>query len=151
MHKPYDREQVSKIVSDIERYTTDLRELGITSREDLEDRRTLYALSMLLFTIINRSLDLADEVIITNRLGMPQSYKEIFDILRRRRFIDRELAEEMAALVFYRNMIAHQYDDLTDDDLWSLFQRLDTILLFVERMKEIIREGPPAKGKGKGR
>jgi uncharacterized protein YutE (UPF0331/DUF86 family) len=149
MHKPYDREQVSKIVSDIERYTTDLRELGITSREDLEDRRTLYALSMLLFTIINRSLDLADEVIITNRLGMPQSYKEIFDILRRRRFIDRELAEEMAALVFYRNMIAHQYDDLTDDDLWSLFQRLDTILLFVERMKEIIREGPPAKGKGR--
>jgi uncharacterized protein YutE (UPF0331/DUF86 family) len=149
MHKPYDREQVSKIVSDIERYTTDLRELGITSREDLEDRRTLYALSMLLFTIINRSLDLADEVIITNRLGMPQSYKEIFDILRRRRFIDRELAEEMAALVFYRNMIAHQYDDLTDDDLWSLFQRLDTILLFVERMKEIIREGPPGKGKGR--
>jgi uncharacterized protein YutE (UPF0331/DUF86 family) len=149
MHKPYDREQVSKIVSDIERYTTDLRELGITSREDLEDRRTLYALSMLLFTIINRSLDLADEVIITNRLGMPQSYKEIFDILRRRRFIDRELAEEMAALVFYRNMIAHQYDDLTDDDLWSLFQRLDTTLLFVERMKEIIREGPPAKGKGR--
>jgi uncharacterized protein YutE (UPF0331/DUF86 family) len=147
MHKPYDREQVSKIVSDIERYTTDLRELGITSREDLEDRRTLYALSMLLFTIINRALDLADEVIITNRLGMPQSYKEIFDILRRRRFIDRELAEEMAALVFYRNMIAHQYDDLTDDDLWSLFQRLDTTLLFVERMKEIIREGPPAKGK----
>ena len=150
MHKPYDREAVSKIISDIERYTKDLQELDITAREDLEDHRTLYALSMLLFTIINRSLDLADEVIITNRLGMPQSYREIFDILRRRRFIDRELAEEMAALVFYRNMIAHQYDDLTDDDLWSLFQRFDTILAFVERMKEIIREGPPGK-KGKGR
>jgi uncharacterized protein YutE (UPF0331/DUF86 family) len=150
MHKPYDREQVTKVVSDIERYTKDLQELDIRAREDLEDRRTLYALSMLLFTIINRALDLADEVIITNRLGMPQSYKEIFDILRRRRFIDRDLAEEMAALVFYRNMIAHQYDDLTDDDLWALLQRLDTILKFVERMKEIIREGPPAK-KGKGR
>jgi uncharacterized protein YutE (UPF0331/DUF86 family) len=147
MHKPYDRETVSKILSDIERYTKDLQELGISSREDLEDRRTLYALSMLLFTIINRALDLADEVIITNRLGMPSSYREIFDILRRRRFIDRDLAEDMAALVFYRNMIAHQYDDLTDDDLYSLFQRLDTILKFVERMKEIIREGPPAKGK----
>ena len=147
MHKPYDREAVSKIISDIERYTKDLQELDITAREDLEDRRTLYALSMLLFTIINRALDLADEVIITNRLGMPQSYREIFDILRRRRFIDRELAEEMAALVFYRNMIAHQYDDLTDDDLYSLFRRLDTILKFVDRMKEIIREGPPARGK----
>ncbi len=52
----------------------------------------------------------------------------------------------MAALVFYRNMIAHQYDDLTDDDLYSLFQRLGTIQKFVDRMKEIIREGPP-KGK----
>ena len=151
MHKPYDREQVSKIVSDIERYTRDLQELDIKCREELEDRRTLYALSMLLFTILNRSLDLADEVIITNRLGMPQSYREIFDILKRRGFIDRRLADEMARLVFYRNMIAHQYDDLTDDDLWSLFSRLDTILAFVERMKEIIREGPPARGKGKGR
>ncbi|HMK15314.1 MAG TPA: DUF86 domain-containing protein, partial [Methanomicrobiales archaeon] len=107
MHKPYDREQVSKIVSDIERYTKDLQELDIRAREDLEDRRTLYALSMLLFTIINRALDLADEVIITNRLGMPQSYKEIFEILRRRGFIDRKLADEMARIVFYRNMIAH--------------------------------------------
>ncbi|MGE5832270.1 MAG: type VII toxin-antitoxin system HepT family RNase toxin [Methanomicrobiales archaeon] len=147
MHKPYDREQVTKIISDIERYTKDLQELGISGREELEDRRTLYALSMLLFTIINRALDLADEVIITNRLGMPQSYREIFDILRRRRFIDRELAEEMAALVFYRNMIAHQYDDLTDDDLYSLFQRLGTITKFVDRMKEIIREGPQARGR----
>jgi len=146
MHKPYDREQVSKIISDIERYTKDLQELGISAREDLEDRRTLYALSMLLFTIINRALDLADEVIITNRLGMPQSYREVFDILRRRRFIDRKLADEMAALVFYRNMIAHQYDDLTDDDLYSLYERLGTILSFVDRMKEIIREGS-TKGK----
>ncbi|MDD1668379.1 MAG: DUF86 domain-containing protein [Methanomicrobiales archaeon] len=146
MHKPYDREQVTKIISDIERYTKDLQELGISGRDDLEDRRTLYALSMLLFTIINRALDLADEVIITNRLGMPSSYREVFDILKRRRFIDRDLSEDMAALVFYRNMIAHQYDDLTDDDLYSLFERLGTIQKFVDRMKEIIREGPP-KGK----
>ena len=147
MHKPYDREQVSKIISDIERYTKDLQELDIRAREDLEDRRTLYALSMLLFTIINRALDLADEVILTNQLGMPQSYREIFDTLRRRGFIDRKLADEMARIVFYRNMIAHQYDDLTDDDLWSLHERLGTILSFVDRMKEIIREGPPARGK----
>lgn len=150
MHKPYDREQVTKIISDIERYTKDLQELGIAGRDDLEDRRTLYALSMLLFTVINRAVDLADEVIIANRLGMPSSYREIFDILRRRRFVDRDLAEEMAALVLYRNMIAHQYDDLTDDDLFFLYEHLGTVTKFVDRMKEIIREGPP-KGKGKGR
>src|SRR5512136_2417023 len=130
MHKPYDREQVSKIISDIERYTKDLQELDIRAREDLEDRRTLYALSMLLFTIINRALDLADEVIITNRLGMPSSYREILEILRRRGYIERGLADEMARIVFYRNMIAHQYDDLTDDDLFSLYERLGTILTF---------------------
>jgi uncharacterized protein YutE (UPF0331/DUF86 family) len=150
MHKPYDHEQVTKIIADIERYTKDLQDLGIEGRDDLDDRRNLYAVSMLLFSIINRSLDLADEVILTNRLGMPQSYREIFDILRRRGYIDKGLAEEMAALVFYRNMIAHQYDDLTDDDLFSLYERLGTITRFVDRMKEIIREGPPpAKGKGR--
>jgi len=147
MHKPYDREQVTKIIADIERYTTDLNELGISGRDDLEDRRNLYALSMLLFSIINRAIDLADEVVITNRLGMPSSYSEVFSLLERKRFIDRELGDQMASLVFYRNMIAHQYDDLTDDDLYSLFERLGTITRFVERMKEIIREGPPRRGK----
>ena len=146
MHRPYDREQVTKIIADIERYTKDLHELGISGRDDLEDRRNLYALSMLLFSIINRAIDLADEVVITNRLGMPSSYTEIFTLLSRKGFIDRELGDQMAALVFYRNMIAHQYDDLTDDDLYSLFERLGTISRFVERMKEVIREGPP-KGK----
>ncbi len=77
MHKPYDREQVTKILADIERYMKDLQELGISHRDDLDDRRNLYALSMLLFSIINRALDLADEVILTNRLGMPSSYREI--------------------------------------------------------------------------
>lgn len=119
----------------------------IARREDLEDRRNLYALSMLLFSIINRAIDLADEVVVTNRLGMPSSYSEIFSLLERKRFVDHELAEEMAALVFYRNMIAHQYDDLTDDDLYSLLERLGTITHFVERVKEIIREGPPRKKK----
>jgi len=147
MPRPYDREQVTKIVADIERYTKDLEELGISRRDDLEDRRNLYALSMLLFSIINRTIDLADEVVITNRLGMPSSYGEIFSLLSRKGFIDHELGEQMAALIFYRNMIAHQYDDLTDDDLYALFERLGTITRFVDRMKEIIREGPPKRRK----
>ena len=147
MPRPYDREQVTKIIADIERYTKDLHELGISERGDLEDRRNLYALSMLLFSIINRAIDLADEVVITNRLGMPSSYSEIFTLLERKGFIDRELGGQMASLVFYRNMIAHQYDDLTDDDLYSLLERLETITRFVERMKEVIREGPPKKRK----
>ncbi len=147
MPRPYDREQVTKIIADIERYTKDLEELGISRRDDLEDRRNLYALSMLLFSIINRAIDLADEVVITNRLGMPSSYSEIFSLLSRKGFIDRELGEQMAALVFYRNMIAHQYYDLTDDDLYALFERLGTITRFVDRMKEIIREGPPKRRK----
>jgi hypothetical protein len=53
MPRPYDREQVTKIIADIERYTKDLEELGISQRDDLEDRRNLYALSMFLFSIIN--------------------------------------------------------------------------------------------------
>ena len=90
MPRPYDREQVTKIIADIERYTKDLEELGISRRDDLEDRRNLYALSMLLFSIINRAIDLADEVVITNRLGMPSSYTEIFSLLSRKGFIDHE-------------------------------------------------------------
>jgi uncharacterized protein YutE (UPF0331/DUF86 family) len=83
--------------------------------------------------------------VITNRPGMPSSYSEIFSLLSRKGFIDHELGEQMASLVFYRNMIAHQYDDLTEDNLYALFERLGTITRFVDRMKEVIREGPPRR------
>ena len=72
----YDRERIVKIVSDLEKYFRDLEELKIEEIADIEAKMHFYALSMVLFSILNRTIDLGNEIVMANNLGMPSTYKE---------------------------------------------------------------------------
>jgi|GEM_PF-3647173 len=54
----YDIEKITKIIADLERYFNDLEKLGIKEMGDLEDRKNFYSVSMVLFAILNRAIDL---------------------------------------------------------------------------------------------
>jgi len=135
----YDMERIGKIISDIEKYFRDLGELKIEKIEDLEDKRNFYALSMALFSILNRTIDLGSEIVIANNLGMPSTYRDIFGLLGKNGFIDKALEKELSHLVFYRNVLSHEYYDLTEKDVFDVFKRLNLIKQFVEKVKELLR------------
>ena len=139
--KMYDIERIGKIISDIERYFRDLEGLSIKNVEDLEDRKDFYAISMVLFSILNRAIDLGDEIVMANNLGMPSTYKEIFRLLTRNKFIGKDMGEELSNLVFYRNLLSHEYYDLTEEDVLEVFKKISIVKKFVERIKDILREG----------
>lgn len=136
----YDIERVSKIISDIERYRRDLKELNISNVEDLEDKRNLYSLSMILFSIINRTIDLADEIVVANNLGMPSTYREIFKLLEKNGYIDPGLMEKLSNLVFYRNLLSHEYFDMTEKDVFDVMGKIDTVGQFVGIVKDIVKK-----------
>ena len=135
----YDIERIEKIISDIEKYLRDLEELKIKKIEDLEDKRNFYALSMALFSALNRTIDLRSEIVMANDLGIPTTYKDIFKLLSKNGFIDKTLEKELSRLVFYRNLLSHGYYDLTDKDIFDLLGRRDVIKQFVEKIKELLR------------
>lgn len=136
----YDVERIGKIINDIGRYFRDLEELNVTRVEDLEDRKNFYAISMVLFSILNRSIDLGDEIVMANNLGMPSTYKEIFKLLTKNKFISKDMGEELSNLVFYRNLLSHEYHDLTEEDLFETFKKISIIKKFVERIKDILKK-----------
>ena len=43
---------------------------------------------MLVFSLVNSAIDLGNEIISAKKLEMPQSYKEIFEILANNKLID---------------------------------------------------------------
>jgi len=135
----YDMERIGKIISDIEKYFRDLEELKIEKIEDLEDKRNFYALSMALFSILNRTIDLGSEIVIANNLGMPSTYRDIFGLLGKNGFIDKALEKELSHLVFYKNLLSHEYYDLTEKDVFDVSKRTDVIKKFVEKVKELLR------------
>ena len=140
--KMYDIERIGKIISDIERYFRDLEleGLNIKNVEDLEDRKDFYAISMVLFSILNRAIDLGDEIVMANNLGMPSTYKEIFRLLTRNEYIGKDMGEKLSNLVFYRNLLSHEYYDLTEEDVLEVFKKISIVKKFVVRIKEVLKE-----------
>jgi len=136
----YDMERIAKMLSDIERYLRDLQELDIQKAEDLENKKNLYSLSMILFSILNRTINLADEIVMANDLGMPSTYREIFKLLAKNGYIDATLMEKMSGLVFYRNLLAHEYYDITEKDVFDLKERIGAVREFVGIVKGIIKK-----------
>ena len=135
----YDIERIGKIISDIEKYLRDLEELKIEEIEDLEDKRNFYALSMALFSVLNRKIDLGSEIVMANNLGIPSTYRDIFKLLSKNGFIDKVLEKELSRLVFYRNLLSHEYYDLTERDIFDVLRRIGVIKQFVEKIKELLR------------
>jgi uncharacterized protein YutE (UPF0331/DUF86 family) len=136
----FDLERISKIKSDVERYLKDLDEFGIESQSDLADKKNFYSLSMVLFAIINRIIDLGEEIVYGKGLGTPGSYKEIFSILARNKVIEKKMARELSNLVFHRNLLSHEYFNIMEEDVFEVFEKMGVVQEFLERIGEIVRE-----------
>jgi uncharacterized protein YutE (UPF0331/DUF86 family) len=68
------------------------------------------------------------------------TYREIFNLLARGNIIYKELASELSNLVYQRNVLAHEYYNLTEKDVFRTYRRVHVIRKFVERVKEDIKE-----------
>ena len=134
----YDIERIAKIISDIERYLAEMQELGIRTPADLADRKNYHSLSMVMFTIINKTIDLGSEMVLANKLGVPSTYSEIFELLSRKKIITDKLRSELSKLVRYRNRISHEYFDLKEMELFSLCNEIGVVNEFVTVVKSLL-------------
>ncbi|MBC7953207.1 MAG: DUF86 domain-containing protein [Rhodospirillaceae bacterium] len=57
-------------------------------------------------------LDMGNVIIRRERLGLPQSARDVFTVLARAGWIDTGLAEVMQKMVGYRNIAVHDYQTL---------------------------------------
>lgn len=135
-----DKERIVKILSDIENYLNDLEERNIRRSEDLTNVEKYYATSMILFSLLNRVIDLAQEVVVGKKLGMPASYKQIFRILSEKRFISKELFKEMERFVNLRNILSHEYYRIGSDEIFQAVKKIDIVKKFVDLLKKKIEK-----------
>lgn len=58
------------------------------------------------------ALDLGQHVIRREKLGLPQSARDVFSLLAASGWIDGELAEKLKRMIGYRNIAVHDYQSL---------------------------------------
>jgi uncharacterized protein YutE (UPF0331/DUF86 family) len=136
-----DKEQISVMVRDVERYLSDLKEIGVSDKKDLEEKEKYYAVSMIVFAVMNRAMDIGNEVISgSGNMPMPDSYKETFEVLAHNKIISPGLAAEMMRLMKYRNAIAHEYYQITADELYGLKKDIYKAEKFISEIKKYLEK-----------
>ncbi len=57
-------------------------------------------------------LDMGQHLVRREKLGVPQSARDVFELLARGHWIDTTLAESLKRMVAFRNIVVHDYQNL---------------------------------------
>jgi uncharacterized protein YutE (UPF0331/DUF86 family) len=88
------------------------------------------------------AIDLANYVIRTDKLGIPVSSAESFNLLQAAHIMDERLAELMIKMVGFRNTVVHQYTKVNIRIVESVIvSGLDDLLTFTDKIREHV-QGP---------
>ena len=61
------------------------------------------------------AIDMGQHIVRRDKLGVPQSARDVFDLLSGSGFIDAQLADTMKRMVGFRNIAVHDYQK----DIWA--------------------------------
>jgi uncharacterized protein YutE (UPF0331/DUF86 family) len=116
-----------KIVSDIYQYLGDAKSISLQQTRQDRDRRNFYALSMVLFALANRLIDLGRETVYCRGYAGPEEEirnKAIFKRLSDYDVIDPATRQDLIMLVNFRNQCSHHFHEVTKEDLNEIIESL---------------------------
>jgi uncharacterized protein YutE (UPF0331/DUF86 family) len=93
------------------------------------------------FQAVNSAIELGELIVSEKNLGFPSRYKEIFELLYNAKMISKKTLESFKRLVFLRNLIAHEYYMITDEELTEMATLLGCLDELVENAKKELNMG----------
>jgi len=91
-----------------------------------------------LIRLCELSIDIANFLIRRDKLGIPASSAESFDLLQQAGGIDADLAGRLKAMVGFRNVAVHQYRDLDFEIVRTVIEDgLEDTIRFLDHVMEM--------------
>jgi len=132
-----DRDIVIEKVGNIQRCLKRIADVTELSPDRLDDINIQDVFVLNLQRSVQAGIDLAAHIIAFEGLGLPSSLKEHFDLLIREGIISNDLGEKMIAMVGFRNIAVHEYQNIDKDILKGILQNnLKDIEHFYKRILE---------------
>ena len=69
---------------------------------------------------VQACIDLANVIIAKEGLGLPNSYRQSFEILQKHQIIDGAVCSKMASMVGFRNISVHDYGEIKPEIVHSI-------------------------------
>ncbi len=115
-----DRDVVLAKVATIQKCLERIQEVTSLDPASLDDinRQDIFVLN--LQRAIQASIDLASHIVASEGLGLPETVRDNFALLRDKKVIDPETASKMEKMTGFRNIAIHDYQALNLDILKSI-------------------------------
>jgi uncharacterized protein YutE (UPF0331/DUF86 family) len=84
-------------------------------RASLEEKDEFFLLSIYELNLqraVQACIDLAHVVLAKEGLGLPNSYRQAFELLKKFKVISSELSGKLIAMVGFRNISVHDYEEI---------------------------------------
>jgi len=121
----YSRESLVKRIEKLKEYRHDLREMkDITLEYYLKDKKTKYSIERLLFLISENILDFLDHMLSAQFEIISESYEDILENAYKKSLLNDPLYSKMKGLGGFRNILAHEYMRLSDEEVFRNFRKM---------------------------
>lgn len=121
----YRKESLLKKIEKLKEYRHDLKEIkDITFEEYIQNKHLRYSVERLLFLICENILDFFDHILSSRHEVISDSYEDIIDNSYKSNLIDNSLYADLQGLGGFRNVLAHGYLELSDDEVFRNFQKM---------------------------
>lgn len=105
-----DETLILRKIAELDGYLAQLEELSVLSEADYsQDWKTQRIVDRSLQLVIECCTDIANQIISARALPVPTSYAHAYVILGESKLLTRELADTMARVARFRNILVHQY------------------------------------------
>lgn len=81
------------------------------------------------------AIDIASHIVRIKKLGVPQTNRDVFVFLENNNFISNEISKRMQAMVGFRNIAVHDYQDLNLDIIVEILEKhLNDFTFFISQI-----------------
>ncbi|MEO0268967.1 MAG: HepT-like ribonuclease domain-containing protein [candidate division WOR-3 bacterium] len=126
-----------KLVENILRFERHYSKAVQLKDKDITDYFIYNTLAMDCFQAVNALIEMGEIIVTKNKIGFPSTYREIFELLFKEEILTEEEFESAKRLLYFRNLISHEYYRISESELLEMVDLLEKIKEFVERIKKI--------------
>jgi uncharacterized protein YutE (UPF0331/DUF86 family) len=125
----YRPESVTKRVEKLKEYGADLRALGtVTLERYLAEKPLRYQVERILYLISETTLDVVDHVLTTRHDVLSETYEDLLVSAASHGIISGELSGELRGLGGFRNVLAHDYIGLSNEEVYRHLVKMTGLL-----------------------
>ncbi|MEW5693898.1 MAG: HepT-like ribonuclease domain-containing protein [Candidatus Hydrogenedentota bacterium] len=126
-----------KLVENILRFKRHFQAAVQLIDKDIRDYLIYNTLAMECFQAVNALIEIGEYIVSKDKLGFPSSYSEVFGLLEQNKIITKDELGYFKRLIFLRNLIAHEYSKISEQELLELANLLEKVRDFVQRIHNL--------------